>query len=368
MTLLGSGDSDITTQICQKTVAREQPGQQESTLYTYNCTITSTLHIMGNQFSQAFPPDPTFTEKSGTDLRGKVYIVTGANAGVGKELARLLYSLNGTVYVAARSAEKAQSAIQWIKEQQPNAQGALHHLHLDLGDLQGIKASAEEFLAKEKRLDVLFNNAGVMMPPPGTTTTQGYELQLGTNCIAPFLFTKLLTPIMIETAKKEVTGSVRVIWVSSSAAHLFSPTGGVEMQNLDYKNDKGKEFKYAVSKGGNVLHALEFQRRYKDQGLVSVSLNPGNLSSDLQRHLPYLQALVISYITYPAVNGAYTELFAGLSPEAAALKQNEWVIPFGRKTQLRKDLADAVKTKDEGGNGRAQEFWEWSERQVEKYT
>jgi len=323
---------------------------------------------MGNQFSQAFPPAATFTEKSVDDLKGKVYIVTGANAGVGKELARLLYSLNGTVYVAARSAEKAQSAIQWIREQHPNAQGILHHLHLDLNDLEGIKSSAEEFLSKEKRLDVLFNNAGVMMPPPGTITKQGYELQLGTNCVAPFLFTKLLTPLMIETAKTEVTGSVRVIWVSSSAAHLFSPTGGVDMQNLDYQTEKSKEHKYAVSKSGNVLHALEFQRRYRDHGLVSVSLNPGNLTTDLQRHLPFLQAMVIGWMTYPAVNGAYTEFFAGLSPEVAALKQDEWVIPFGRTTKLRRDLADAVKTRDEGGSGRAQEFWEWSEKQVEKYV
>ncbi|KAF2850285.1 NAD(P)-binding protein [Plenodomus tracheiphilus IPT5] len=323
---------------------------------------------MGNQFSQAFPPAPTFTEKSLTgDLTNKVYLVTGANAGVGKELARILYSLNGTVYLGARSAEKAQSAIQWIKEQHPNAQGALHYLHLDLDNLEGIKASAEAFLSKEKRLDVLFNNAGVMMPPPGTTTTQGYELQLGTNCVAPFLFTKLLTPILVETAKKEVTGSVRVIWVSSSAAHLFSPTGGVDMQNLNYKNDKSKEHKYAVSKGGNILHALEFGRRYKDQGVVSVSLNPGNLSSDLGRHLPSLQAYIVSWLTYPCVNGAYTEFFAGLAPDVAALKQDEWVIPFGRITKLRKDLADAGRSEEEGGSGRAKEFWEWSEGEVSKY-
>lgn len=322
---------------------------------------------MGNQLSQAFPPAATFTEKSVADLKGKVYIVTGANAGVGKELARLLYSRNGTVYVAARSAEKAQSAIQWIKEQHPGVQGALHHLHLDLNDLQGIKSSAEEFLSKEERLDVLFNNAGVMMPPPGSVTKQGYDLELGTNCVAPFLFTKLLTPLMIKTAKVEATGSVRVIWVSSSAAHWFSPTGGVDMQNLEYQTKKSKEHKYGVSKGGNVLHALEFQRRHKDDGLISVALNPGNLSTDLQRHLPFLQAYIISWITYPAVNGAYTEFFAGLSPEVVALKQDEWVIPWGRRTKLRKDLADAVKTRDEGGSGRAQEFWEWSEKQVEKY-
>lgn len=225
---------------------------------------------MGNQISQAFPPKPIFTEKSIDSLSGKVYIVTGANAGVGKELARLLYSLNSTVYIAARSFEKAQAAIQWIKEQHPTSQGVLHFLHLDLGDLGGIKATAEEFLSKEKRLDVLFNNAGVMVPPQGSTTKQGYELQLGTNCVGPFLFTKLLTPILVETAKKETTGSVRVIWVSSSAAHLGAPKGGVDLQNLDYKKDLRKDQKYAISKAGNVLHALEYQRRYKDSGVISV--------------------------------------------------------------------------------------------------
>jgi NAD(P)-dependent dehydrogenase (short-subunit alcohol dehydrogenase family) len=217
-----------------------------------------------------FPPAPGFTESSLPDLHGKVYIVTGASAGVGKELSRLLYSRNGVVYVAARSSEKASAAISWIKEAHPESKGTLHYLHLDLGDLDGIKASAEAFLKNETRLDVLFNNAGVMVPPKGTTTKQGYELQLGTNCVAPFLFTKALTPMLIETAKKEPKGSVRVIWVSSSAATLVAPTGGVDMDNLNYKKDVHQMTKYGISKGGNVLHAMEFQRRYEEHGIVSV--------------------------------------------------------------------------------------------------
>lgn len=323
---------------------------------------------MGNQLSQAFPPTAAFREQHVGDLTGKVYIVTGASAGVGKELARLLYSQNGTVHLAARSEERAQSAMQWIRESHPNSKGTLHFLHLDLNDLEGIKPSAEAFLKKETRLDVLFNNAGVMMPPQGSTTKQGYELQLGTNCVAPFLFTKLLTPLLIDTAKKEPTGSVRVIWVSSSAAHVFSPKGGLDMNNLDYKTDKSKEIKYAISKAGNVLHALEMRKRYADQGVLSVALNPGNLKSELARHFSAFQKFIISWITYPPVNGAYTELYAGLSPDVVALKANEWVIPWGRITSLRKDLADTAVAKEEGGSGRAKEFWEWSEEQVARYT
>jgi len=229
---------------------------------------------MGNQWSQSFPPAPVFTDAQLPDLSGKVYIVTGASAGVGKELVRLLYSHNGTVYLAARSAEKTNTVITWIKEQHPDSKGILHYLHLDLNDLEGIKPSAEAFLAKEDRLDVLFNNAGVMAPPKGTKTKQGYELQLGTNCVAPFLFTKLLTPRLLETAKKEASnetkGAVRVVWVSSIAAQMNAPKNGVDMGNLDYKKDCGAFVKYGLSKGGNVLHAMEFRKRYGDEGVLSV--------------------------------------------------------------------------------------------------
>lgn len=81
-----------------------------------------------------------------------------------------------------------------------------------------------------------------------------------------------------------------------------------------------------------------------------------------------VQALVISWLVYPAVNGAYTEFFAGLSPEVATLKQGDWVIPFGRTTELRKDLAETVKTEEEGGSGRAKAFWEWTEEQIKNYV
>lgn len=324
---------------------------------------------MGNQFSQAFPPAPTFTEKSLGSLAGKIYIVTGANAGVGKELARILYSLNSTVYVAARSSEKAAAAIEWIKSQHPNSTGTLHYLSLDLGDLTTIKRTAQEFLSKETRLDVLFNNAGVMTPPQGSLTAQNHELQIGTNCVGPFLLTKLLTPILAATAANEIPGTVRVIWVSSSAAHLVAPKGGVDMTNISYKTDKSKETKYAVSKAGNVLHALEYSRRHASEGIVSIVLNPGNLASDLQRHLNSVQAWIVSLMTYPPVNGAYTELFAGLSPEGAALEQSEWIIPFGRVGNLRKDLVETVKEQGNGPvSGRAAEFWEWTEEQVKAYV
>lgn len=336
---------------------------------------------MGNQVSQMFPPTPAFTEANlpSGSLKDKVFIVTGASAGVGKELARLLYSLDGTVYLAARSKDRATAAVSWIRESHPSSRGRLEFLYLELADLETIAPAASAFLAKESRLDVLFNNAGVMVPPQGSTTKQGYELQLGTNCLGHYAFTKLLTPLLVRTARASAKGSVRVVWVSSSAV-INAPTGGVDMANLAYAQDKFAFQKYAVSKAGNVLHALQFRNLYEKEGVVSVSLNPGNLSSDLTRHAGWLGAVIVMFLTYPPVNGAYTEFFAGLAEQTGELKQNEWgkdtidallglshanecaVIPFGRVSPLRADLADAGHV-----GGTAEKFWEWSDEQVKSY-
>ena len=98
--------------------------------------------------------------------------MTGGASGVGSELVKILYGKNATVYVAARSQEKSVKTIEWVKKEHPSSRGKVIFLYLDLGDLTGIKKSADEFLAKEQRLDVLWNNAGVMTPPAGTKTEQ----------------------------------------------------------------------------------------------------------------------------------------------------------------------------------------------------
>lgn len=87
--------------------------------------------------------------------------MTGANTGIGKEVARILYSKNAAVWIAARNAKKGANAVTSIREAHPSSSGRLELLQLDLSDLTTIEASAEAFLAKEKRLDVLINNAGV---------------------------------------------------------------------------------------------------------------------------------------------------------------------------------------------------------------
>ncbi|TQN71544.1 putative oxidoreductase [Colletotrichum shisoi] len=320
-------------------------------------------------FTQAFPPRPQFTEKDIPDLSGRVCIVTGANTGVGKEVAQILYSKNATVYATARSEDKGRAAIAAIKEAAPSSTGKLDLLTLDLADLNTIKPAVDAFLARESQLHLLINNAGVMMPPQGSKSAQGYELQLGTNCVGPFLLTKLLTPTLVQTARTAPKDSVRVVWVSSSAAEVLSPYPAIDIDNLDYsKRDRIKEFKYGISKAGNYFHSTEFAKRHKADSVISLALNPGNLSSELDRHITALiPTLFRKATTYPAINGAYTELFAALSPDVTIEKTGDWVVPWGRFYAIREDLVQGSKSREEGGTGLAEDFWKWTEQQVEKY-
>ncbi|KAI5863278.1 short-chain dehydrogenase [Durotheca rogersii] len=330
---------------------------------------------------QLFPGTPTYTEQHIPDLAGRVYLVTGANTGVGWEVARVLFAKNATVWAAARSEEKGRAALEAIRAAHPASAGRLELLPLDLSDLEAVRRAAAAFVAREPRLHVLFNNAGVMIPPAGSTTAQGYELQLGTNCLGHFLLTKLLTPTLAATAAEErqsrgptapspAPAPVRVVWVSSSAAeHLIPVRRGFEIDNLDYsKKDILYVYKYGVSKVGNYYHATEYARRHRDDGIVSISLNPGNLKSELDRYCNPIEMIFRKATVYPPINGAYTELFAGLSDEVTLERSGDWIIPWGRFGEIRKDLVLGSKPVSEGGTGIAQQFWEWSEEQVKPYV
>ena len=314
--------------------------------------------------------------------------MTGANTGVGKELAQILYSKNARIYVAARNEEKGQDAIKAIQEAHPSSTGSLVFMKLDLADLTTIKASAQQFLDNETKLHVLFNNAGVMNPPVGSTTKQGYELQLGVNNVGTFMFTQLLTPTLVATAKEEGPGSVRVVWVGSSATEApLVPMGGVDVASIDNRVGKNSFNNYFLSKGGNFVHGIEYAERHRGDGIVSVTLNPGNLDSDLWRFYgPVMRWGLRTFVLHPSIYGAYTELFAGLSPEVTMEKTGAWseyliwrswiaavfadefpVGPWGRFLTVRKDLPLAAKSKEEGGYGTGKAFWEWSEKQIEQY-
>ncbi|EGR49917.1 uncharacterized protein TRIREDRAFT_3287 [Trichoderma reesei QM6a] len=318
-------------------------------------------------WTQMCPPKPAFTEQNLGNLTGKVYIVTGSNTGVGKELAQILYSKNATVYVAARSQAKATEAIEDIRKAFPTSTGRLVFHPLDLADLEAVAKSARDFIARETRLDVLFNNAGVMHPPQGSTTKQGHELQLGVNNLGHVLFTELLTPLLAQTAAKSAPNSVRVVWVSSLYSELGSPKGGIDPDNLGFtKKDKSTYHKYSVSKAGVYYQGAEYAKKYKDQGIISLTVNPGNLRSDLQRYGGdgIIQQLNKKLLLFPPINGAYSELFCGLSPEVTADKSGSYVIPWGRFASIREDIEKGTKSPEEGGSGLGKIWYDWCMEQV----
>lgn len=165
-----------------------------------------------------------------------------------------------------------------------------------------------------------------MNPPGGSKTAQGYELQLGVNNIGTFLFTKLLAPTLISTAKSDGPGSVRVVWVSSSAAEApYVPPGGVDMCDLHNRSKLSNWACYSLSKAGTILHALEFAQLHKEYGIISVPLNPGNVNTELWRTQGRVAIIVLRVLfLHRPKYGAYSELFAGLSPEVTKDKSGEW--------------------------------------------
>ncbi|KAH7912544.1 hypothetical protein BJ138DRAFT_1148135 [Hygrophoropsis aurantiaca] len=293
---------------------------------------------MGNYLSllgQSLPPKSKFNVTDIPDLSDRVFIVTGANTGIGKETVKALLSHNAKVYIAARNQAKTEEAIKDLNSQTGKE---AFFLKLDLADLKSIKVSAEEFLSKETQLHVLINNAGVMFAPIKDVTADGYDLQFGTNVLGHFYFTQLLMPTLISTAKASPDKKARVINVSSSM-HVLGNLDFATFKDGAKRKKYSKYTLYGQSKFGNVVHAAELHRRYAPEGIVTISLNPGNIQSDLQRHLPAVQRKLMGFMLYDTPHGALTQLYAATSPEAAELG-GRYLVPWARVGPSRKDAHD----------------------------
>jgi len=309
---------------------------------------------MGQIFSEVFPPKPHWLPKDMPDLTGKVIIITGGNAGIGRAMSKYLLLKNCTLYLFCRSTSKAQAAIAELKAETGKE---AHFISCDLSDLQSIKACVSAFLAKEQRLDVLYNNAGIAATPVDEITKQGYDMQFGTNVLGHACLTFLLLPLLQSTAKTH--GSARVITTSSNA-HLNVPNGGFDYATLKDGPVRWKKYNpmmgYFQSKWGNLVFAMELARRYGNTGIVSITLNPGIIGTDGSRNVPALQRWIANLLSNPADPlGAITPLYAGTAPEAASMN-GKYFIPWARPGMPRKDTEDPAA-------GKA--LWEWLEEQVQ---
>ncbi|KAJ5168177.1 NAD(P)-binding protein [Penicillium canariense] len=325
---------------------------------------------MCTPINQIFPPAPTFVEKDIPDLAGKVVIVTGSTSGVGYETASILYSKNATVYIAARSSEKAEKAISLIKllPECSNSQGHLAYLPLDLSDLSSIRSSVDQFLAQQNRLDVLIQNAGVMTPPAGSKTKLGHDLEIGTNCLGPFLFNTLLRPVLKRTAANAPADSVRVIWLSSMVVASVPPGGII----LDKQSGQPQVLKsamenYMQSKVGNLFFASEMARRHNEDRVIHLSVNPGLMKTELQRNSPAIQSMIMGVVFKAPRYGAYTELFAGFSPQVTSAQNGSFVIPWGRFGSIPSHIEKSLEPPNEGEPSVAERFWGWCDKETAPY-
>lgn len=238
------------------------------------------------------------------DQTGRICIVTGANSGIGLSDARILAGKGATVILACRNMDKANAALQSIRSAVPQAN--VRASVLDLSSLASVREFAARFAGEQDRLDLLLNNAGVMIPPK-METVDGFELQFGTNHLGHFLLTGLLLPLL-----RKAPGS-RVVTVSSIAHSM----GRIDFDNLNAEHGYSRMRAYAQSKLANLIFALELQRRLQRSGATVQSLgaHPGATKTDLGRHRFYAN-LVIKLVAMEADGGAMPTLRAATDPKA----------------------------------------------------
>ncbi len=229
---------------------------------------------MAQAKQRSFGHDSTTDEVlEGIDLDGKWALVTGGSGGLGAETARALASKGARVVITARDVAKGESVAEGIRKATGNA--GVEVEALELGSLASIRAFAARFLARHDALQILVNNAGVMACPLGKTT-DGFELQFGTNHLGHFLMTGLIAPALLRGAP------ARIVSVSSRGHHQ-SPVVFDDIQFEQRPYDKW--LAYGQAKTANVLFAVELERRLGARGVHANALHPGVILTDLARHM-----------------------------------------------------------------------------------
>lgn len=251
---------------------------------------------------------------------GRFAVVTGANSGLGFLTARELARKGARVLMTARDEGRGEMALARIRTELPDA--AVELRRLDLADLDDVSAFADTVLADGRPLDLLINNAGVMMPPHGLTR-QGHETQFGVNHLAHFALTLRLLPML------SASSSARVVTVSSE----LHRRGRIHFEDLKGERTYGRMAFYAQSKFANALFGLEFDRRVKAAGLPIISLlaHPGYSDTNLQTNatsgvLRLFMRIGNRFLAQNAEQGVLNQLYAAT---AGGLFGGEFIGPDG---------------------------------------
>ena len=246
----------------------------------------------------------------GVDLTGRTVVVTGASAGLGVETTRSLASVGAHVVMAVRDRAKGEAAAAKIRAGLPDA--SLEIGELDLASLASVREFAAWVLDRHDKIDRLINNAGVMAPPLGYTS-DGFELQIGTNHLGHFLLTNKVLPAVLAAAPARIVNL-------SSRGHVRSDIhwDDPHFRNHEYEKWSG----YGQSKTANLLFTVELDRRLAPHGVRVYAVHPGVIMTELSRHLreedltDLASRMPAGALTMkPVEAGAATSVWAATSPD-----------------------------------------------------
>lgn len=287
------------------------------------------------------------------DLAGKVIIVTGGNSGLGYEAVKAFAEKGAEVIMASRNLQKAEAAASEISNGNPS--GKVVVMELDLGSLESVKNFVAAFKKQYNKLDVLLNNAGIMMTPY-QLTKDGFESQLGTNHFGHFALTGQLFDLI-----KKTSGS-RIVNVSSIA----HKKGTFDFNDLLYKDGKSYDpmKAYQRSKIANLLFTYELQRRLDSStDTMTVAAHPGVSMTNLANHLKgsfmfKIFSLLSPFVAHPVADGALPEIRASVDPE---VKPGTYYGPAGFNEM--KGAPVVVQSNSASHNKQdAEKLWEVSEK------
>jgi NAD(P)-dependent dehydrogenase (short-subunit alcohol dehydrogenase family) len=249
------------------------------------------------------------------DQKGRVVIITGATSGLGKEAAVVLAGKNATVVMAVRNVKKGENVADEIRKQNSNAEISVREL--DLSSLTSIKKFAAGILDDFDRLDILINNAGIMMCPY-SKTEDGLEIQMGTNHFGHFALTGHLMPLLKKTRDSRIVAT-------SSVGHR---AGNIDFSDINWETRKYNTSRaYGDSKLANLYFTYELARKLKDNpnNPKVIAAHPGWTRTELQRHSSNLQFMNKLFSQGPEM-GVLPTLRAAIDEDA---QQGDYFGPAG---------------------------------------
>ncbi|KUJ12026.1 dehydrogenase with different specificitie [Mollisia scopiformis] len=294
------------------------------------------------------------------DIPGKVVLITGGNAGIGRATCLALARHHpACIYILARNQQTSEATIAEAQKLAPNT--TISFIECDLASLASIQQAAKHVTAATQRLDLVFCNAGILGAPPGLTK-DGYEVHFGVNHLGHALLLKLLMPNLLATAV--LPSDVRVVTTSSDGYRFHASEGIVfkglrsTQENLNFMGRLGGWLRYFQSKLANIVYTVELAHRYP--AIKFVAVHPGIVDTPLTpnwiKSTAIMRQLMAGGDLRTPDQGSWNQLWAATSQQVSSAQYYEPVGIVGKRTKKSKDPK------------LAQELWDWTETQLKEWS